>query len=185
MFFDSGGNRQDVGVENDVLGGEAELLGKKIEGAFANAHFFVSLSCLTLFVKRHHDSCSTVAANQFSTPEELFFAIFQADRIDDRLTLNTLEACFEDFPFGAVNHDGHCTDVRLPRDEPQVFGHRLCTIQQGVIHVDIDHARAALNLIPRDLNGFLKQFFPNQASKLSGARHIGPLTNHQKVGIFP
>ena len=138
---------------------------------------------MAFFIKSHHHRCSTVASNQFCTAEKLFLTVFETDGVDDRFSLRALQSSLKDFPLRTVDHDWDRADVGFARDESQVLRHRFGAIQERIIHVDIDDARTALHLIPGDFDRFLKLLFADQSRKLSRARHIRPLADHEKIGV--
>ncbi len=63
MLLDAGGDGQDVRVEDDVLGREADLFGQQLVGPLADAHLAIGLGGLALLVERHHDDRRAVAAD--------------------------------------------------------------------------------------------------------------------------
>lgn len=54
MFFDTGGYRQHVGIEDDVFGREA-VFGQQFVGAAGDRDFPFESIGLTLFVEQHYD----------------------------------------------------------------------------------------------------------------------------------
>ena len=87
VFVHPGGNRQDVGIENDVFGREADAVDQQVVGAFADANLVVGLDGLTVFVKRHDHRCRAIASNQGCPFQECFLAVLQADRVHNGLAL--------------------------------------------------------------------------------------------------
>ena len=84
VLLDAGGDGEDVGVEDDVLGGEADLLGEQLERPLANADLVVDFDGLALLVERHHHDRRAVVAAEAGAAEEFGLAVFEADRVDDR-----------------------------------------------------------------------------------------------------
>ena len=147
VLLDAGGDREDVGVEDDILRREADLFGEQLVRPAADADFVVDFDGLALLVERHHDDGGAVPAAQLGAAQELRFAIFEADRVDDRFALQRLEAGFDDRPFAAVDHRGHGGDFVLAGDESQELGHHGFAIEQRFVHVDVDDVGAALDLL--------------------------------------
>ncbi len=98
VFLDAGGDGEDVGVEDDVFRREAHLFGEYLVGAGADldlAFFGVSLAG---FIEGHDDNRRAVLAAQFGVFDELVFAFFHADGVDDAFALHALQAGFDDRP---------------------------------------------------------------------------------------
>src|SRR5215470_6008544 len=91
MFFDSGRNREDVGIEDDVLRRKADVVDQDLVGTLANRHFARGAVGLTAFVKRHDDHGSAVAPDQFRLADERGLALFERNRVDDPFALQAPE----------------------------------------------------------------------------------------------
>ena len=75
-------------------------MGEELVGAAANLDAaFVGIG-LALFVEGHDDDGGTVLPDLGGLVEELGFALFQGDGVDDSLSLKAFEAGFDDGPFG-------------------------------------------------------------------------------------
>ena len=61
VLLDARGDGEDVGIEDDVLGREADLLGQEPVGALADLDLAVGGVGLALLVERHDDDGGTVA----------------------------------------------------------------------------------------------------------------------------
>ncbi len=88
MLLDPGGHGQDVGIEDDVLGGEADLLGKQRVGACEDLDLAIERDGLAFLVERHDHDGRAVAADQAGLLEERLLALLEADRVDDALALD-------------------------------------------------------------------------------------------------
>ena len=93
-----GRDREDVGVEDDVLGVEAGALGQQVVGALADRDLARDRVGLALLVERHHDHRGAVAADLARLLEERLLALLEADRVDDRLALHALEPGLDHAP---------------------------------------------------------------------------------------
>ena len=51
--------------------------------------------------------------------------------------------------FDEFDHHRHARDVRLGGDQVEEGGHRLFGIEQALVHVDVDHLGAVLDLLAR------------------------------------
>ena len=118
VLVDARGDGEDVRVEDDVLGREADLFGEQLVGPSADAHLFAGDGGLALFVESHYHNCRLILSTEPSPAQEFRFAILEADRVDNRLTLDRLQAGFQDRPFAAVDHHRHGRDVVLAGDQP-------------------------------------------------------------------
>ena len=146
VLLDAGGDGEDVGVEDDVLGRKADLLGQQLVGALADRHLARDGVGLALLVERHHHHGGAVAQHLPGVVEEGVLALLHADGVDDRLALHALEARLDHAPLGAVDHHGHAGDVGLGGDQVEERHHRLLGIEQALVHVDVEDLRAVLDL---------------------------------------
>ena len=78
------------------------------------------------------------------------FALFQRNRIDDRLALHAFQSGFDHREFRGIDHHRNAGDVRLGRDQIEKRRHRLFGIEQAFVHVDVDDLRAVFDLIAGD-----------------------------------
>ncbi len=158
VFFDTGGNREDIGIENDVFRREPDSH-KQIVGALADIDLALIGVGLTLFIKGHDDGRCAVAHAQAGVLKKGFLAFLHRDRIDDALALDALEPLFDHLPFGGVEHDGHLGDIRLGGDELEEALHRSLRIEHRLIHVDVDDLRTVFNLLARHAQGVIETPF--------------------------
>jgi hypothetical protein len=100
VLFESGGDSEDVGVEDDVFGREVDLVDEDAVGALADADFFVVGGGLALLVKGHDNGSGAVLLDFEGAFFELFLAFLEGDGVDDAFALEALEAGLDDFPFG-------------------------------------------------------------------------------------
>ncbi len=99
MRLDAGGNREDVGIEDDVFGREADLLGEERVGALADGEFALGRLRLALLVEGHHHHGGAVAPDLAGVIEERPLAFLQADRVHHRLALHAFEPRLDHRPF--------------------------------------------------------------------------------------
>ena len=182
MFFDTGGYRQHVGIEDDVFGREA-VFGQQFVGAAGDRDFPFESIGLTLFVEQHYDGRRSVTADQSGPVQELPLAFFQRDRVDYRFTLHAFEPRFEHFPFRRVDHDRDPCDVRFGHHEVQEVAHRRRAVDQPVIHADIDDLSAAFDLLPRYGQRFFVFFFTDQAGEFGRSGHVRPFADVDEVSF--
>ena len=98
VLLDAGGHGKDVGIEDDVLRGEADLLHQNPVRAPAD----LDLSCgrlrLSLFVEGHHHDGSAVSQDHFCLLAERRLTFLEADRVHDGLALDVPEARLQHGP---------------------------------------------------------------------------------------
>jgi hypothetical protein len=185
VLLDSGGDRENVGVEYDVGRREARLFDEYPVRPGADLHLPLDRVRLPLFVEGHHDGAGTVAAYLPRLIQELRLAFFQADRVDESFALHALEARFENAPLRAVDHDRNARNLRLGANEIQEPGHRLLGVEHALIHVDVDDVRAVAYLLKGDRNSLRVVAFGDQLSELGRPGHVGALTHHDEVRLWP
>ena len=151
MLVDPGRDREDVGIEDDVLGREA-VGDEQFVGALADLDLALLGVGLAGLVERHDDDRGAVIADLAGVGEELLLAFLHADRIDDRLARDAFEPGLDHAPFRAVDHERHAGDVGLGGDQLQEGDHRRLGVEQALVHVDVDDLRAVLDLLARDLD---------------------------------
>ena len=87
VLFNAGADCQYVRIENDVLRRESNLFGQNIVRARANLDLALIGIGLPPFVEGHDYQRRAIATNQPGLRDELFFAFFHAERIDDAFAL--------------------------------------------------------------------------------------------------
>ena len=70
VLFHAGGDGEDVGIEDDVLRREADLVHQNFVGAFADRRLALERVGLALSVERHHHHRGTVAAHNSGVLDE-------------------------------------------------------------------------------------------------------------------
>ena len=183
VLLDAGADGEDVRVEDDVAGREADLLGQQPVGPLADGDLVVLGDGLAFLVEGHHDDRGAVALDQPGLFEELLLAFLEADRVDDRLALDALQARLDDRPLRAVDHDRDAGDVGLGGDQVEEAGHRLLAVDQPLVHVDVEDVGAALDLLAGDGDGLLEVALADQPGELARAGDVGPLADHDEVGL--
>ncbi len=92
MFLDAGRDRENIGIEDDVLGRKPGVLGQDLIGARANLDPAFERVGLTLLIEGHHDDGGAMSAHGFGLGEEFLDAALHRYGIDDRLALHAFEA---------------------------------------------------------------------------------------------
>ena len=183
VFLDARADGQDVRVEDDVGRFHAGLFREQLIGPAGDVDLVLDGDGLALFVEHHHHACRAVLSHQPGVGQELLFALLEADRVDDRLALHTLQARFQHGPVRAVDHHGHAGHVGLGGQQVEELGHDLRPVQEALVHVDIDDVRPALNLLASDGNGFAQVALADQPGEFLRSRDIGPLADHDEGAV--
>ncbi len=98
MLLQTGGDRENVRIEDDVVCRKFGAIGQKFVSARADVDLALQIVGLALFIERHHDHGCAVAPYQSRLTQEFFLAVFQADRIDDRFALHAFESRLDHAP---------------------------------------------------------------------------------------
>ncbi len=117
--------------------------------------------------------------------KKCFFALFQADRVDDRLALHAFQARFDDRPLRAVDHDRHAGNLRLGGQQIQKLRHHRFAVEQGFVEVHVEHIRAALDLLPGHAQSGFEVAVFNEPGEFLRAGDIGPLADHREIRFRP
>ena len=181
MFLDAGRDGQDVGIENDVIRIEADLVHQDAVGAFADADLLLITRGLAVFIEGHHHHRRAVAHDVAGVFPEDFLAFLERDRVHDALALQALEAGLEDLPLRGVHHDRHLRDVRLALQQLQEARHHRLAVDEAVVETDIDHVRAVLDLLAGHLHGGLEVAGAHELRESRRTGDVGALADHQEA----
>ena len=182
VLLDAGGDREDVGIEDDVLGGEADLFGQDAIGAGADFDPALVAGGLAFLVEGHHHGRRAVPADELRVMLELRLALLERDAVDDPLALQALQSRLDDAPLGGIDHDGHARDVRFGGQEVKKAHHGLLAVEHALVHVHVEDVRASLNLLARDLEGGLVVAREDELGEARRAGDVGALADEQEVG---
>ena len=177
VLVDPGRDGKHVRIKDDVFGREADHVDQEPVSALADQLAPLEAIGLALLVKRHHHRSGAVAAAQPRMAKEGLFAFLEGYRVDDRLALHALQTGLDHIPLGTVDHHGHTGDVGLGCDEVEEPVHARGRVQHGLVHVDIDDLRTALDLLARHRKRLVVLFLANQAGEHLAARHVGTLAD--------
>ncbi len=177
VLLEPGGDRENVGVEDDILGRKVQLPDQNVIGALADFGLARERIGLADFVERHHHHGGTMAPRNRRLVNELRLAFLHRDRIHHRLALNAFQAGFDHGEFRGVDHDGHAGDIRLGGDKVEERHHRGFGIQQPFVHVDVDDLGAVLDLVARHLQGGGVIACGHQLAEFGGACDVGALAD--------
>ena len=166
------------------VGVEARLLREQRMHPVGDGDPLLDRLCLPLLVEGHDHHGRAVPAGEPRLAQELRLALLERQGVDDGPALDALEARLDDRPLGGVDHHRHPADVRLRGDEVEVAGHGRLGVEQRLVHVDVDDLGAAVDLLPRDLDGLLVSAVGDELGEAPRAGDVGPLADvhEQRLG---
>ena len=176
VFLDAGGDGEDVRVEDDVLGGKSDAH-QQLVGALADLDLAPVGVGLALLVEGHDDHRRAVTPRQPGLLKKLRFSFLHRDRIDDALALDALQAGLDDFPLRRVEHHRHARNVGFRRDQLEEAIHRGDRVEHRLVHVDVDHLRAVLDLLAGDGQRIVEAAFKDHLGEDARAGDVGPLAD--------
>ena len=177
VLLHPGGDGENVGVEDDVLGRKADLVDQDVVGAFGDRAFALERVGLALLVEGHDHDGGAVAAHGLGMLDERRLALLHGDRVHHRLTLEAFEPGLDHRELRGVHHDRDAGDVGLGRDQVEEGGHRLLGIEQALVHVHVDDLRAVLHLVARDGEGCGVVAGGDELAELGRAGDVGALAD--------
>ena len=150
VLLHPGGDGEDVRVDDDVVGREADLVDEQMVGPPGDVDLAIDGVGLADLVEGHDDDGGAVVEADAGLFEELVDTFLHRDRVDDRLALHALQSCLDHAELRRVDHHRHAGDLGLTGDQVEERGHRLDAVDEPVVHVDVDDLCAVLHLIPSD-----------------------------------
>src|SRR5215470_20199233 len=79
MLLDASGDREDIGIEDDVLRRKPHSAGEDVVGAPADRGLALEGIGLASFVERHHHDVGAVTAYDTSLADEFLFTFLERD----------------------------------------------------------------------------------------------------------
>ena len=177
VLLHPGRDREDVRVEDDVLGRKPDVARQQVVGAAQDGDPPFDRFRLALLVEGHDNDGGPVAPAEAGLPQELVLALLERDRVHDPLALELLQPGLDHRPFRAVDHDRGDRDVRLGSDPAQEAGHRRRAVEHRLVHVHVDELGAVRDLLPGDVDRLVLGAGGNQPRELPGAGDVRPLAD--------
>jgi len=184
VLLDAGGNGEDVGIENDVLGCEAHPLGEDAVSPLTDGDAPLDAVGLALLIEGHDHRRCAVAAHRARVLDEALLAFLEADGVDDCLALHALQARLDDRPLGGVDHHRHARDVGLGRHQVEEAYHGGFRVQHALVHVDIDHLRTVGHLLARHLQRRAVVARLDELAELSRAGDVGAFADVDEQAVL-
>ena len=166
-------DREDVGIEDDVLGQETRVPHEQPVRALADRDAPFDGVRLAVLVEGHDHHRRAVTMGAAGLLEKLPGAVLEADRVDDPLALHALEPRLDHLPARGVDHHRHPRDVRLRGDQVEEAHHARLGVEQPLVHVDVDRLGAVVHLAPRDAKRGLEVAVAHEACEAGGAGDVG------------
>ena len=157
MLFDTSGESQNIGVENNIIGVDS-IVYEQVVGSFTNGNFTVVTVGLTCFVKSHYNHSSSEPVYDAGVGEECFFTFFQTDGIDDTFSLYTFQPGKNDRPFRRIYHNRNTANFGFRGNEIQERYHFVLCIEHGVVHIDVDDLCSIFHLFTGYTQSFIVFF---------------------------
>ena len=182
VFLDPGAHRQNVGVQDDVLGRESMLREQAVGPA---GHFQLALQRVGLarLVEGHHDHRGSVPPAEVRLPQELLLTLLEAQRVDQGLALHLPQTGLQNLPAGGIDHDRHPRHIGFPGQQAQETAHTGRTVQQAVVEVHVHHLGTVGHLLRRHLHRVLEAVPADQAPEARGPRNVGALADVDEVDL--
>ncbi len=133
---------------------------------------------LALLVERHHDHRRAVVAAHPGLGEELARSPSLIE-----IELTTGLPCTHSSPASITSNfdesiiTGHAGDVGLGGDQVEERHHRLTRVEQTLVHVDVDHLGAVLDLVAGDVERLGEVAVLDQPAELGRAGDVGALAD--------
>ena len=156
VLLDAGGDREDVGVEDDVR--VARSPPARVSSRWARGEDLdpaLHRVGLAVLVEGHHHGRRAVPPAQPRLAQELLLALLEADRVDDAAALELPQPGLEHGPPGAVHHDRHGGDVGLRGEPAQEAGHGGDAVEHRLVHVHVEDHGAVHDLVAGDRDGLV------------------------------
>ncbi len=138
------------------------------------------LRLLLVVVDASDDERGAEAARERHDFLEAIFAVFEVDRIDQRLARRALERLFDHAVIGRVDHQRHFYFFDFDFEKARDVGHLVAI---GVLQAYVEDVRAAAHLHAADFGGFLELAFRDQPLELAAAEHVGPLADDHRARV--
>ena len=177
IIFVAGADREDQRIEDDVLGLDAVLFGEQLERALRDLQFALArdgLRLLLVLVDASDDQRGAEAARERHDFLEAILAVFEVDRIDQRLARRALERFFDHAVIGRIDHQRNFDFLDLDFEKAGDVGH-LVAIR--ILQAYVEDVRAAAHLHAPDFGRFLDLALRDQPLELAAAEHVGALAD--------
>ena len=181
VLLDARRDGEDVRIENDVLGREANFIDEDAVGAFADADLLSECCRLAILIERHHHDGGAILEHLARVFAEQVLAAFERDGVHDALALKAFQAGLDDFPLGGVHHEGSLRDLRFAAKQLEEARHGCDAINHPFVHADVDDVGPVLDLLAGDGDGLVVFPFLDQLRELRRTGDVRALANHHEL----
>jgi len=181
MFFNSGCNRQNIGIENYILGLKSYFINQDIIRFLTDFNFSFKCISLTFFIERHNYNNSPISFDQQSQFFEPVHPFLKGNWIYHSFALEGFQSCFNYGPLGWINHNGQSGNIWFWGNQVQKLSHGEFGIKHAFIHIHIYQLGTSFYLLPCNVKSLLILILPDQASKFPWTGHVGTFTNIHKI----
>ena len=105
MLLNTGGDGQNIRIEDDIVRIESHPFGEEVIGALTDRYLALNGFRLSLLIKGHDHHAGAVTFDVAGFIHEVLLAFFKTDGVDDALALYTLQPGLDHRPLGAIDHD--------------------------------------------------------------------------------
>ena len=100
VLFDTRGDRENIGIKNNIFRWETDLSCQQVPGSFTETDTFLQAVGLAVFIECHDDDRCAETQYRSGLFDKHGLTFFQADRINHALSLQAGESGFQHFPTG-------------------------------------------------------------------------------------
>ena len=115
--------------------------------------------------------------------QELRLALLERYGVDHRLALRRFESGCEHLPFRRVDHHRHAGDLGLRGHQVEERAHRRGTVDQPVVHADIDDLRPGIDLRAGHRKGLFVVALADQPGEFGRSGDVRAFADVDEVGF--
>ena len=177
VFLNPGSDGKYVHVEYYIFRRHSSFLSQKPVCPFAYFDLSIICGCLTLLVEGHDHHSRSQLSDLPGLCHEGLRTLLQTDGIHDALSLCVLQTGKNRLPVRRINHQGSLCHSRVIGYASDESFHLPCAVQHSVVHVYVYDRGPVLDLLCGNLQRLVIFSGSYESGELTGARHIGPLTD--------
>lgn len=175
---------ENVGIENDVLRREADLLSQDLVRSLADFELSGGRHGLSFFVEGHDDNSSAIAENNVGLLDKVFFTFLQADTVDDALSLYFLQTSLNYGKVRRVEHKRYTRHLRVRRQKSDELLDDCLSINHTLVEVKIEYLGSILDLLLGDIDSTFEVVLSDHSGEHSRSSNVATLTDVDKEKIL-
>ncbi len=183
IIFVAGADRENQRIEDDVLGLDAVFFGEQFERSLRHLQLAIArdrLRLLLVVVDTSDHQRGAEAPRQRHHFLETILAVFEIDRIDQRLARGALERFFDHTMIGRIDHQWHFYFFDFYFEEAGDVRH-LVAIR--ILQAYVEDVCAAADLHAADFGSFLDLAVRDQPLEFAAAEYVGALANDHRPRV--